>query len=212
MKKKILVAGGTGYIGSHTTVELQNAGYEVVIIDDLSNSNMEVLDGIERITGVRPAFVKLDLKDKEGTRKALEAHPGIDGVILFAASKAVGDGVAVKPTDKIVVSPAAGTIVKIFNTNHAFCLETEKGAEIVVHMGIDTVALEGKGFKRLVEEGAQVSAGQPILEMDLDYLNANARSMISPVVCSNIDDFSGLIIKAQGHVVAGQTPLYEIKK
>ncbi|MDU5908773.1 MAG: N-acetylglucosamine-specific PTS transporter subunit IIBC [Escherichia coli] len=118
------------------------------------------------------------------------------------ASKAVGDGVAVKPTDKIVVSPAAGTIVKIFNTNHAFCLETEKGAEIVVHMGIDTVALEGK----------QVSAGQPILEMDLDYLNANARSMISPVVCSNIDDFSGLIIKAQGHVVAGQTPLYEIKK
>ncbi|EHE9874747.1 PTS transporter subunit EIIC [Escherichia coli] len=128
------------------------------------------------------------------------------------ASKAVGDGVAVKPTDKIVVSPAAGTIVKIFNTNHAFCLETEKGAEIVVHMGIDTVALEGKGFKRLVEEGAQVSAGQPILEMDLDYLNANARSMISPVVCSNIDDFSGLIIMAQGHVVAGQTPLYEIKK
>ncbi|PZT66393.1 PTS N-acetyl glucosamine transporter subunit IIABC [Escherichia coli] len=124
------------------------------------------------------------------------------------ASKAVGDGVAVKPTDKI----AAGTIVKIFNTNHAFCLETDKGAEIVVHMGIDTVALEGKGFKRLVEEGAQVSAGQPILEMDLDYLNANARSMISPVVCSNIDDFSGLIIKAQGHVVAGQTPLYEIKK
>ena len=93
MKKKILVAGGTGYIGSHTTVELQNAGYEVVIIDDLSNSNIEVLDGIERITGVRPAFVKLDLKDKEGTRKALEALPGIEGVILFAASKAVGESV-----------------------------------------------------------------------------------------------------------------------
>ncbi|QGU09946.1 PTS N-acetyl glucosamine transporter subunit IIABC [Leclercia sp. J807] len=127
------------------------------------------------------------------------------------ASKAVGDGVAVKPTEKTVVSPAAGTIVKIFNTNHAFCLETEKGAEIVVHMGIDTVALGGQGFKRLVEEGAEVVAGQPVLEMDLDYLNANARSMISPVVCSNIDDFSGLVIKAQGQVVAGQTPLYEIK-
>lgn len=127
------------------------------------------------------------------------------------ASKAVGDGVAVKPTDKTVVSPAAGTIVKIFNTNHAFCLETEKGAEIVVHMGIDTVALNGQGFTRLVEEGAEVVAGQPILEMDLDFLNANARSMISPVVCSNIDDFSGLVILAKGHVVAGQTPLYEIK-
>jgi PTS system N-acetylglucosamine-specific IIC component len=127
------------------------------------------------------------------------------------ASKAVGDGVAVKPTDKIVVSPAAGTIVKIFNTNHAFCLETENGAEIVVHMGIDTVALNGQGFKRLVEEGAEVKAGQPILEMDLDFLNANARSMISPVVCSNSDDYSALVIQASGKVVAGQTPLYEIK-
>ena len=93
MKKKILVAGGTGYIGSHTTVELQNAGYEVVIIDDLSNSNIEVLDGIEKITGIRPEFIQLDLKDKEGTRKALEAHPGIKGIILFAASKAVGESV-----------------------------------------------------------------------------------------------------------------------
>ncbi|MCS2172050.1 N-acetylglucosamine-specific PTS transporter subunit IIBC [Scandinavium sp. TWS1a] len=127
------------------------------------------------------------------------------------ASKAVGEGVAVKPTEKMVVSPAAGTIVKIFNTNHAFCLETENGAEIVVHMGIDTVALNGQGFTRLVEEGAEVVAGQPVLEMDLDFLNANARSMISPVVCSNIDDFSGLVIKAQGQVVAGVTPLYEIK-
>ncbi|MFW2326030.1 PTS N-acetyl glucosamine transporter subunit IIABC [Klebsiella variicola] len=127
------------------------------------------------------------------------------------ASKAVGDGIAVKPTSNIVVAPAAGTVVKIFNTNHAFCLETNNGAEIVVHMGIDTVALEGKGFKRLVEEGTDVKAGEPILEMDLDFLNANARSMISPVVCSNSDDYSALVILASGKVVAGQTPLYEIK-
>ncbi|HBR4537144.1 TPA: PTS N-acetyl glucosamine transporter subunit IIABC [Klebsiella pneumoniae] len=127
------------------------------------------------------------------------------------ASKAVGDGIAVKPTSNIVVAPAAGTVVKIFNSNHAFCLETNNGAEIVVHMGIDTVALEGKGFKRLVEEGTDVKAGEPILEMDLDFLNANARSMISPVVCSNSDDYSALVILASGKVVAGQTPLYEIK-
>ncbi|EPF3300887.1 TPA: PTS N-acetyl glucosamine transporter subunit IIABC [Klebsiella pneumoniae subsp. pneumoniae] len=127
------------------------------------------------------------------------------------ASKAVGDGIAVKPTSNIVVAPAAGTVVKIFNTNHAFCLETNNGAEIVVHMGIDTVALEGKGFKRLVEEGTDVKAGEPILEMDLDFLNANARSMISPVVCSNSDEYSALVILASGKVVAGQTPLYEIK-
>lgn len=128
------------------------------------------------------------------------------------ASKAVGDGLAIRPTDKIVVAPADGTVVKIFNTNHAFCLETDKGAEIVVHMGIDTVALEGQGFKRLVEEGAEVKAGQPILELDLDYLNANARSMISPVVVSNADEYAGLAALASGSVVAGQTKLYKIQK
>ncbi|CAI2469674.1 PTS N-acetyl glucosamine transporter subunit IIABC [Serratia proteamaculans] len=128
------------------------------------------------------------------------------------ASKAVGDGLAIRPTDKIVVAPADGTIVKIFNTNHAFCLETDKGAEIVVHMGIDTVALNGQGFKRLVEEGAEVKAGQPILELDLEFLNANARSMISPVVVSNSDDYAGLTALATGSVVAGQTKLFEIQK
>ncbi|WP_416413231.1 N-acetylglucosamine-specific PTS transporter subunit IIBC [Pantoea sp. App145] len=127
------------------------------------------------------------------------------------ASKAVGDGLAIKPTGKTVVAPIAGTIVKIFNTNHAFCLETDNGVEIVVHMGLDTVALEGKGFTRLVEEGATVAAGQPVLEMDLDFLNAHARSMISPVVISNSDDFAGLNLLASGSVVAGETRLYEVK-
>lgn len=127
------------------------------------------------------------------------------------ASKAVGDGVAIKPSDTRVVAPIAGTVVKIFNTNHAFCLESENGVEIVVHMGLDTVALGGQGFTRLVEEGAQVTAGQPVLEMDLDYLNAHARSMISPVVVSNIEDFAGLTLLTQGQVIAGETPLYEIK-
>ncbi|WP_313688399.1 N-acetylglucosamine-specific PTS transporter subunit IIBC [Pantoea sp.] len=127
------------------------------------------------------------------------------------ASKAVGDGLAIKPTGKTVVAPIAGTIVKIFNTNHAFCLETDNGVEIVVHMGLDTVALEGKGFTRLVEEEATVAAGQPVLEMDLDFLNAHARSMISPVVVSNSDDFAGLNLLASGSVVAGETRLYEVK-
>lgn len=93
MSKKILVTGGTGYIGSHTVVELQQSGYEVVIIDDLSNSNIEVIDGIERITGIRPVFVKLDLKDQEGLRNVLVDTPGIKGIIHFAASKAVGESV-----------------------------------------------------------------------------------------------------------------------
>lgn len=93
MKGKILVTGGTGYIGSHTVVELQNAGYDVVIIDNLSNSNIEVLDGIEKITGIRPVFVKGDCTDSATLTKLFEDNPGINGIINFAASKAVGESV-----------------------------------------------------------------------------------------------------------------------
>lgn len=88
---RILVTGGTGYIGSHTVVELQNAGYSVVIIDDLSNSNRDVLDGIERITGTRPDFVEGDCTDIETLQKLFADYPGIKGIINFAASKAVGE-------------------------------------------------------------------------------------------------------------------------
>ncbi|MCA4793723.1 UDP-glucose 4-epimerase GalE [Myroides odoratimimus] len=90
---KILVTGGLGFIGSHTVVELQQQGYEVVIVDDLSNSSIEVLDGIEGITKVRPAFVELDLRDGAGVSKFFTDYKDITGVIHFAASKAVGESV-----------------------------------------------------------------------------------------------------------------------
>lgn len=93
MAQKILVTGGTGYIGSHTVVELQNAGYDVVIIDNLSNSNIGVLDGIEAITGRRPDFVEGDCTDIPTLRHLFSDHPGIKGIINFAASKAVGESV-----------------------------------------------------------------------------------------------------------------------
>jgi UDP-glucose 4-epimerase len=90
---KIVVTGGLGFIGSHTVVELQNQGFEVVIVDDLSNTSLEVLDGIESITGVVPAFEKLDLREKAKVQDFFNRHRDIDGVIHFAASKAVGESV-----------------------------------------------------------------------------------------------------------------------
>ena len=90
---KILVTGGLGFIGSHTVVELQNEGYEVVIIDDLSNSSEKVLDGIKAITGKTPIFEKLDLKNRTGVESFFAKHNDIKGVIHFAASKAVGESV-----------------------------------------------------------------------------------------------------------------------
>ena len=91
--KQILVTGGTGYIGSHTAVELQNAGFEVIIIDNLSNSSLDVLDGIEKITGIRPTFEQFDLVDLDKVDAFFHKYPKIGAIIHFAASKAVGESV-----------------------------------------------------------------------------------------------------------------------
>ncbi len=90
---KILVTGGLGFIGSHTVVELQNQGFEVIIIDNLSNSSLKVLDGIEAITGINTAFENLDLREKDKVQDFFKRHRDISGVIHFAASKAVGESV-----------------------------------------------------------------------------------------------------------------------
>lgn len=90
---KIVVTGGLGFIGSHTVVELQNEGFEVIAIDNLSNSSLEVLTGIERITGKKPIFENIDLREKAAVQKFFATHTDISGVIHFAASKAVGESV-----------------------------------------------------------------------------------------------------------------------
>ncbi len=93
MNKQVLVTGGTGYIGSHTAVELIQAGYEVIIVDNLVNSRIEVLDGIEKITGVRPAFENFDLCDRQKVFALCQQYPELDAIIHFAALKAVGESV-----------------------------------------------------------------------------------------------------------------------
>lgn len=90
---KILVTGGLGFIGSHTVVELQNEGFDVVIIDNLSNSEESFMDGIEAITGKKPVFEKIDLRDKAAVQQFFKKYPDVTGVIHFAASKAVGESV-----------------------------------------------------------------------------------------------------------------------
>jgi len=95
MTAKILVTGGTGYIGSHTVVELQQSGYDVVVVDDLSNSSIEVLDNIEKITGIKPAFEQLNLSDAAKTDEFFGKNTDIAAIIHFAASKAVGESVQI---------------------------------------------------------------------------------------------------------------------
>ena len=93
MSEKILVTGGTGYIGSHTVVELQESGYDVIIVDDLSNSSIDVLDNIEKITGIKPEFENFDLAQREKTDDFFKRNKEIKAIIHFAASKAVGESV-----------------------------------------------------------------------------------------------------------------------
>lgn len=92
MNRRVLVTGGAGYIGSHTVVELISAGYEVVIVDNFSNSDTSSLSGIKRITGIEPTFIEADCCDREAMRHIFEAHD-FDSVIHFAAFKAVGESV-----------------------------------------------------------------------------------------------------------------------
>jgi UDP-glucose 4-epimerase len=93
--KTVLVTGGSGYIGSHTVVELQEAGFKVVIVDNLSNSSEEVIDNIEKITNTRPVFEKIDLSEREAAHDIFKSYPDIEAVIHFAALKAVGESVSI---------------------------------------------------------------------------------------------------------------------
>ncbi|HFN5625015.1 TPA: PTS glucose transporter subunit IIA [Escherichia coli] len=132
--------------------------------------------------------------------------------VVFA-EKIVGDGIAIKPTGNKMVAPVDGTIGKIFETNHAFSLsiESDSGVELFVHFGIDTVELKGEGFKRIAEEGQRVKVGDTVIEFDLPLLEEKAKSTLTPVVISNMDEIKELI-KLSGSVTVGETPVIRIKK
>lgn len=125
--------------------------------------------------------------------------------------KIVGDGIAIKPTGNKMVAPVDGTIGKIFETNHAFSIESDSGVELFVHFGIDTVELKGEGFKRIAEEGQRVKVGDTVIEFDLPLLEEKAKSTLTPVVISNMDEIKELI-KLSGSVTVGETPVIRIKK
>lgn len=130
--------------------------------------------------------------------------------VVFA-EKIVGDGIAIKPTGSTIVAPADGTIGKIFPTNHAFSMETDEGLELFVHFGIDTVELKGEGFRRVAEEGQRVERGDTIIELDLPLLEERAKSTLTPVVISDMDEVAELT-KFSGTVAAGRTAILRVVK
>lgn len=126
------------------------------------------------------------------------------------AGRMMGDGAVVTPTEKTVCAPEDGEVCFVFETKHAVGFLTESGQSLLLHMGIDTVKLNGEGFKVFVENGQKVKKGEPLLELDLAYLNEHAPSMVSPILCTELEDNQKVRLLANGPVKAGE-PLFEIR-
>lgn len=126
------------------------------------------------------------------------------------AEKMMGDGAVVTPEDPYVRAPEDGEVAFVFDTKHAIGFVTESGISLLIHVGIDTVKLNGEGFEALVESGQEVKKGDPMLKLDLDYLSKNAPSIVSPVLCTELEDNQRIHLLNEGQVKAGE-PLFEIE-
>ena len=153
----------------------------------------------------------------QATGKSIVIHSPVTGIAadLTAApdeafaQKMLGDGAVVKPTGKTVCAPEDGEVSFVFDTKHAIGFVTDTGISMLIHMGIDTVKLNGEGFKVFVKNGQKVKKGEPLMELDLAFLNQQAPSMVSPILCTELEPNQTIKLLAEGPVKAGE-PLFEI--
>ncbi|WP_297632238.1 PTS glucose transporter subunit IIA [uncultured Clostridium sp.] len=125
------------------------------------------------------------------------------------AQKMAGDGVGIDITGDTIVAPADGEVTLIFKTKHAFAMTLKNGIEVLVHIGIETVGLNGEGFEQLVEQGSNVKAGTPILKIDRDFIQSKGCPLISPVLITNVDNIQSLNTITDVDAVAGETTVIE---
>ena len=147
-------------------------------------------------------------------RKVRDVFSPVDGQIVALESvpdevfsqKMVGDGVAVIPVSNVFTAPIDGVVSKIFSTNHAYSIKSSKDLEVMVHIGLETVALDGKGFTRVAHEGDKVKAGDVIIEVDLAYIRDHAKDIITPIIISDESDVKTIeknlaIVKSQDKIM-----------
>ena len=125
------------------------------------------------------------------------------------AERMMGDGAAVLPTDPVVCAPEDGEVLFIFDTKHAVGYAMDNGISVLIHVGIDTVKLEGKGFEILTEQGAKLKKGDPIMRLDLDYLKEHAPSVMSPILCTELTDNQKISLLKEGEIEKGE-PLFAV--
>src|SRR3954467_6149700 len=125
------------------------------------------------------------------------------------AQKMVGDGISIDPVDAILIAPCDGEIISLHAAGHALNMRTAEGAEILMHIGIDTVTLKGEGFRPRVKVGDRVAAGAPLIEVDLDFLATRAKSLLTQIIITNSERVTNWE-RASGPVVAGKDTLLAI--
>ncbi len=149
-------------------------------------------------------------------RKPREIKAPIDGMLVALenvddevfSSKMAGDGIAIIPVGDTFSAPIDGVITKIFSTNHAFSIKNKQDLEVLVHIGLETVALKGEGFERLANEGDTVNAGDPIIKVDLDYIKAHAKDIVTPILITDESKFDE--IDKNDNVVKSGDPIMEV--
>lgn len=125
------------------------------------------------------------------------------------AQKMAGDGLAIEPTGDVIVAPADGELTLVFNTKHAFAITLENGVELLVHIGIETVSLNGEGFEQLAEQGTKVKAGDPIIKIDREFIKSKELPLTTPVLITNPDILKSISPVENVEAVAGETTVLE---
>lgn len=125
------------------------------------------------------------------------------------AQKIVGDGVAIIPEDDVIAAPVDGELVLVLDTKHAFAMKLDNGIEILVHIGLDTVSLNGNGFEQLVESGKRVKAGTPIIKIDREFIKSKGLSLITPVLITNADILVSITALENIDTIVGETVILE---
>ena len=171
--------------------------------------------GTENIDNAAQASVPVK---EEKIRKTAIIYSPVNGIAADLstapdegfAGKMMGDGAVVTPTEGTVYAPADGEVEFIFDTKHAIGFQTDSGIPMLLHMGIDTVKLEGKGFEILITEGQKVKKGEPMMKLDLEFLSANAPSITSPILDTEVEDNQRIRLLANGEIKAGE-PLFAVE-
>ncbi|MGF2616752.1 PTS glucose transporter subunit IIA [Rossellomorea vietnamensis] len=155
---------------------------------------------------------------KEEAPSSINVHSPLTGKMLSLeevpdpvfSQKMMGDGIAVEPTEGKVVSPVNGEIIQVFPTKHAVGIKAENGAELLIHIGLETVSMNGEGFEAHVSEGKKVKVGDPLVTFDMNLVKEKAKSTITPVIVTNGDDLATVEKAEVGEVTAGQSQVMTV--